>query len=519
MTTVLPAVAGILSATQVAATADTIASVQLASGMIPWYPGGHADPCNHVEAAMALDVAGRRPEAEAAYDWLVRGQRPDGAWHQYYLADRVEADRLDANVCAYVATGAWHHFLCTGDTGFLESLWPVVDAAVTFVLGLQTRRGEILWARHADGTPWSFALLTGASSIFHSLGCALAAARRLGHHHALGLVDARLDVAAREHRPRAAGAEAHGGGRARVQGLNPVLAVLPVADELEAVTVARQGHVRRLGLEQDARGVLGAKRRERLRELGWVGLVERLLDRQLGLLVGALAVVQEAQPVAAVEEVAARPALVSVQAPDGQVGVDGDRVGDLEPLDGAPDRLHIAPERVPGRVHPDHLEPVVAVALAPALQVGKRSQRVDPREVPELEQHRPRRRRPRGRLLDVQPCELGRELGRRDPGLGRRTHAPSIAVGRLPGEVDRAPRGRTPDGPPPARNVAIGWRRVPFTGAAGAGRLVRRDGRGRWAAAADRQQAGGEGRDQATRQTRNSGRGPEVRGKRRFAAN
>ena len=35
-------------------------------------------------------------------------------------------------------------------------------------------RGEILWARHADGTPWSFALLTGSSSICHSLRCAIA---------------------------------------------------------------------------------------------------------------------------------------------------------------------------------------------------------------------------------------------------------------------------------------------------------------------------------------------------------
>ena len=38
-------------------------------------------------------------------------QRPDGAWHQYYLADRVEQDKLDANVCAYVAAGVWHHCL------------------------------------------------------------------------------------------------------------------------------------------------------------------------------------------------------------------------------------------------------------------------------------------------------------------------------------------------------------------------------------------------------------------------
>ncbi len=182
-----PTVPGILTSAEAAATADTIAWVQLDSGMIPWFPGGHADPWNHVEAAMALAVAGRWAEAEAAYRWLARRQRPDGAWHQYHVADgsgaeRVEADKLDANVCAYVATGVWHHYLVTGDRAFLESLWPVVDAAIGFVLGLQTRRGEILWARHADGTPWSFALLTGSSSICHSLSCALALARRLGQH-------------------------------------------------------------------------------------------------------------------------------------------------------------------------------------------------------------------------------------------------------------------------------------------------------------------------------------------------
>ncbi|MCB1031807.1 MAG: hypothetical protein KDA95_10750, partial [Acidimicrobiales bacterium] len=38
-----------------------------------------------------------------------------------------------------------------------------------------------LWARHADGTPWPFALLTGSSSICHSLRCAVALAELLGH--------------------------------------------------------------------------------------------------------------------------------------------------------------------------------------------------------------------------------------------------------------------------------------------------------------------------------------------------
>jgi len=179
--TAIPSVHGVLSEDDVTSTLATIADVQLGSGMIPWFPGGHADPWNHIEAAMALDLGGMRAEAEAAYEWLVATQRPDGAWHQYYLANAVEDPKLDANVCAYVAAGVWHHYLLTGDHGFLESMWPVLDAAVEFVLGLQTQRGEIRWARHADGTPWSFALLTGSASICHSLRCAIAVAGRLGH--------------------------------------------------------------------------------------------------------------------------------------------------------------------------------------------------------------------------------------------------------------------------------------------------------------------------------------------------
>ena len=165
-----------------ATTVESIVAVQEDDGMIPWFPGGHADPWNHVEAAIALDVGGRRAEAEAAYSWLVATQRADGAWHQYYRAGEVEEATLDANVTAYVATGTWHHFLATGDTGFLETMWPVVEAAVGFVLELQTARGEVIWARHGDGTPWSFALLTASSSTFASLRSALAVAARLGHH-------------------------------------------------------------------------------------------------------------------------------------------------------------------------------------------------------------------------------------------------------------------------------------------------------------------------------------------------
>ncbi|HEX6569212.1 MAG TPA: hypothetical protein VF015_08600, partial [Acidimicrobiales bacterium] len=174
-------VPGIATRADLEQTVDAIASWQLPSGMVPWFPGGHADPWNHVEAAMALTLGGRHAEAERAFQWLVDLQRPDGSWHQYYLADRVEQDKLDANVIAYVAAGVWHRWLCTRDRGFVETMWPVVERAIDWVLDLQTPRGEILWARHADGTPWSFALLTGSSSICHSLRCAIALAEMLGH--------------------------------------------------------------------------------------------------------------------------------------------------------------------------------------------------------------------------------------------------------------------------------------------------------------------------------------------------
>ncbi len=177
----LPEIDGVIAAADLVRTAEHVAEWQLPSGMIPWFPGGHADAWNHVEAAMALDVMGLRQAAEAAYDWLTSIQRPDGSWHQYYLDDRVEQDKIDANCVAYAATGVWHHYLLTGDRGFLESMWQLVEPAIDFVLDLQTPRGEILWARHADGTPWSFALLTGSSSMTHSIRCAIAVAEELGH--------------------------------------------------------------------------------------------------------------------------------------------------------------------------------------------------------------------------------------------------------------------------------------------------------------------------------------------------
>ncbi len=199
-----PEVPGIITAAELELTADGMVEWQLPNGMIPWFPGGHADPWNHIEAAMALAVTGRVEAAEKAYQWLIDIQRADGSWHQYYLENEVEQDKLDANVIAYIATGAWHHYLVTKDQGFLETIWPVVDKAIEWVLDLQQPRGEILWARHADGTPWSFALLTGSSSICHSLRCAVAVAEHLGHERPdWELSLAMLGNAIRNHREEA----------------------------------------------------------------------------------------------------------------------------------------------------------------------------------------------------------------------------------------------------------------------------------------------------------------------------
>ena len=158
-------------------TVDAIAAVQHADGCIPWVAGGKTDPWNLVEAAMALDAGGRHEDAARAYAWLHGKQLPDGGWYSYYVGNEVVDRTRDTNISAYVAVGAWHHYLATGDLLFLGDQWPVVERAIDFVLDQQEPDGRIAW--RADD-PADGALLTGSSSVHMSLRCAVATAERLG---------------------------------------------------------------------------------------------------------------------------------------------------------------------------------------------------------------------------------------------------------------------------------------------------------------------------------------------------
>lgn len=173
----LPELPGVLTPRQIADTADSIAACQRPDGAIQWFPGGHIDPWNHTEAAMALVVAGRRQEAVRAFEWLASTQHDDGGWHAYYRPDgSIEETRRDTNVSSYVAVGAFHHWAVTGDAGFLEDVWSMVSAAVDFAVAVQQPGGEVLWSYE----PPYYALLTGSSSVFLSLRSALAIAAALG---------------------------------------------------------------------------------------------------------------------------------------------------------------------------------------------------------------------------------------------------------------------------------------------------------------------------------------------------
>jgi hypothetical protein len=180
VTSRVPELSGLLSAEQVRTTAAAIAQVQQPDGGIPWAVGEHIDAWNHVEAAMALLVGGEVEAAESAYDWCVRNQRADGSWPMKVVGQRVVDPSGDTNMSAYLAVGVWHHWLLRRDEPFVRRLWPVVRAALDFVVGMQLPWGGIAWSQQPDGFVNEDGLLAGSSSIHHALRAGLALADVVG---------------------------------------------------------------------------------------------------------------------------------------------------------------------------------------------------------------------------------------------------------------------------------------------------------------------------------------------------
>src|SRR5208283_4139296 len=104
----------------------------------------------------------------------------DGSWHSSYRDGIPEDLTKDSNMSSYIAVGVFHHYLITHDRPFLEFIWPTICAGIDYAVDLQAPSGEIYWARNYQGTKDPTALLTGCSSIFMSLKCALVLALLLG---------------------------------------------------------------------------------------------------------------------------------------------------------------------------------------------------------------------------------------------------------------------------------------------------------------------------------------------------
>lgn len=164
--------------------ADFIASVQKENGEIPWSIGGKTDPWDHVESAMGLSVAGFYRQAEKAYFWLASTQLDDGSWWSETKNSVIINATKETNFAAYVAVGVYHHYLTTGDLEFVRQMWPTVNQGIQYALALQAPEGEIYWAKNKDGVTDEMALLTGCSSIYMSIKCALALSRLLGKENA-----------------------------------------------------------------------------------------------------------------------------------------------------------------------------------------------------------------------------------------------------------------------------------------------------------------------------------------------
>jgi len=160
--------------------AGFISALQRESGDIPWHTDGKTDPWDLVESIMGLNIGKRFDASYHAFAWLKKMQNPDGSWYSSYI-NGIPGDRTcETHMAAYICVGLFHTWLMNKDTALLEQMWPVMEKGVNYAISLQAKGGEIYWAKSPEGRVDTMSLLSGASSIFMSLKCALVIAGLLG---------------------------------------------------------------------------------------------------------------------------------------------------------------------------------------------------------------------------------------------------------------------------------------------------------------------------------------------------
>jgi len=159
---------------------EYILKVQSKDGSIPWEKDKKLDPWDHVEAAMGLSIGGELKGAQKAFLWLKDKQEEDGSWYAEYQNSMPTSERKESNFSAYIATGLWHYYLISRDKEFLELMFPSLKKSMEFVISLQTSFGDINWGKENNNI-LDDSLITGCSSIYKSLDCAISIYRILGY--------------------------------------------------------------------------------------------------------------------------------------------------------------------------------------------------------------------------------------------------------------------------------------------------------------------------------------------------
>ncbi len=157
-----------------------ILTLQRKSGDIPWHSDGKTDPWDLVETAMGLNIGKQINASNQVFEWLKNMQNSDGSWYSSYINGKPEDKTCETHMAAYISVGLFHTWLINKDIKFLESYWTTMEKGINYAISMQTSTGEIYWAKSPEGKIDKMSLLTGSSSIFMSLKCALAIADILG---------------------------------------------------------------------------------------------------------------------------------------------------------------------------------------------------------------------------------------------------------------------------------------------------------------------------------------------------